>query len=159
MVAQGRWRAQRPEAGPGHAGFKIHALVSALPHATWPKLVAQWEAAQGDDERVKAFCNVILGEPWSEDVDDLDESALAGSVEDFDLESIPREVLLLTGGIDCQDDRLECSIVGWSRDGAAFVLAHQTYWGGPGDAEFFAAVFVDQADSRLVLFRALKIVA
>jgi len=134
MVRGGRWRALRPEVQ-GHAGFRLNALVSALAQATWPKLVAQWEAAQGDDERVKAFTNVILGEAWSEEVDGLDESALASTAEPFGVDALPKEVLAISCGVDCQDDRLECSLVGWSKDNTAFVLAHETFWGGPGDAE------------------------
>ena len=75
MVREGRWRALRPEVA-NHRGFRLNALVSALPHATWPKLVAQWEAAQGDDERVKAFVNTLLGEAWSEETDGMDEIGL-----------------------------------------------------------------------------------
>lgn len=39
-----------------------------------PKFVAQWEASQGDDERIKAFVNPLVGEAWSEDAKDAAQS-------------------------------------------------------------------------------------
>jgi phage terminase large subunit GpA-like protein len=131
MVRQGRWRALRPEAGPTHRGFRINALLSGLPHATWPKLAAQWEASSGDDERRKAFLNTLLGEPWAEECDEIDETVLAARAEGFDLDHIPAEVLALTVGIDIQSDRVELSVLGHARDGTAFVLGHVTIWGDP----------------------------
>lgn len=137
MVAAGRWRALRPEAGPTHRGYRINCLISALPHATWPKLAGAWEAAQGDDERLKAFHNVLLGEPWAEEVDELDEDALAGRVEGFDLDHIPSEVLACSVGADVQDDRIEASVLGHARDGTVYVLAHQTIWGNVHDDDLW----------------------
>ena len=114
--------------------------MSALPHATWPKLVAQWEAAQGDDERVKAFVNLCLGEPWAEAADEIDEEALAGRAEGFDLDHVPAEVLAVTVGADLADDRVELSVVGHGRDGAAYVLAHTVIWGSPLDNDTWSEV-------------------
>lgn len=37
MVSAGRWRATRPEVA-GHAGFRMNALVSLLPNASWGRL-------------------------------------------------------------------------------------------------------------------------
>ena len=59
----------------------------------------------------------------------VDQSALAARAEDFDLEHIPPEVLFITVGVDVQDDRLEASIVGWTRTNVCLVLAHYTIWG------------------------------
>jgi len=81
--------------------------------------------------RVKAFVNTLVGEAWSKETDGMDESALAATAEPFGLDAIPREVLALSSGVDCQDDRFECSIVGWSEDGTAFVLRHDTLLGQP----------------------------
>jgi phage terminase large subunit GpA-like protein len=47
-------------------------------------------------------------------------------------------VLAITCGVDCQDDRLECSLVGHARDGTVLILAHQVIWGSPDDNETFA---------------------
>ena len=59
-------------------------------------------------------------------------SALQARAEPFGLDSIPAEVLVLTAGCDVQDDRLEITLAGWTRDGTALVLGHVVIWGTPG---------------------------
>jgi phage terminase large subunit GpA-like protein len=39
--------------------------------------------------------------------------------------------LLISSGIDVQDDRLEATIVGWSQKGEIYVLDHRVLWGSP----------------------------
>lgn len=127
MVQRGRWRALRPEIT-GHRGYRINALVSNLPHATWAKLAAEFLRAKDDPTTLRVFVNTILGEPWREDEGGgLDESALAARVEDFD--HVPADVLALTLGVDVQADRLEATLCGWSRDNVCYVLTHVVLWG------------------------------
>ena len=51
MLRRGRWHVTRPEAGSAHAGFKINALASLLPQATWGKLAAEFLRAKDDSTR------------------------------------------------------------------------------------------------------------
>jgi phage terminase large subunit GpA-like protein len=131
MVAAGRWRATRPEIV-GHAGFRLNALISPLANARWRKLAAEFLRAKDDTDELRTFVNTILGEPWRDAGVEVDESALAARAEPFSLEAIPADVLVITVGVDLQDDRLECSVIGWSRT-ETFVLAHLIVWGSPGE--------------------------
>lgn len=131
MVRDGRWCVLRPEADPRCRGYRLSALISSLPHATWVKIAAAYEAAQGDDERMQAFTNLLLGEAWTEQADEVDDAELQGRVEGFDLDHVPAAVLAVTIGCDLADDRAELSVVGHARDGTVFVLAHLTFWGSP----------------------------
>jgi phage terminase large subunit GpA-like protein len=140
MLSKGRWRAQRRERGSGHAGFRINALASVLPQAAWGKLAAEYLRAKDDETTLRVFVNTVLGEPWREQADEIEETALARRAEGFDLGSIPPEVLALTVGADVQGDRIEASIVGHARDGTVYVLAHQCVYGEPGDADTWAEV-------------------
>ena len=119
----------------GHAGFRLNALVSLLPNASWAKLAAEFLRAKDDPTTLRVFVNTILGEPWRGEGNDLDEATLAARVEPFSLDDVPAEVLAITVGVDVQGDRLEATVVGWSRDNTAFVLAHETLWGPPDDEE------------------------
>lgn len=129
MVAQGQWRATRPEVQ-GHAGFRLNALVSLHANAAWGKLVAEFVAAKNDPTTLQTFVNTILGQGWRSDGDELAEDELAASAEPFGLGEVPAEVLALTVGIDVQHDRLEATFVGWTEDGAALILGHRVIWGG-----------------------------
>jgi phage terminase large subunit GpA-like protein len=44
---------------------------------------------------------------------------------------LPAEAILLTAGVDVNNDRIEISIVGWTKDNTAIVLEHGTLWGNP----------------------------
>jgi phage terminase large subunit GpA-like protein len=134
MVERGQWRATRPDIK-NHAGFRINSLVSLLPNASWCKLAPEFLRAKDDSTTLRVFLNTVLAEPWREQADEVDENELLGRVEPFDLDHIPPEILAITIGVDTQDDRLECSIVGHARDGTVFVLSHEIIWGSPLAAE------------------------
>jgi phage terminase large subunit GpA-like protein len=132
MVEQGRWRATNPDVI-GHAGFRLNALVSLLAKASWGLLAAEFLAAKNDSDLLQTFVNTILAQGWREAGEEVDENDLAQRVEDFSLNSIPKEVLCITCGVDVQDDRLECTIAGWTRNGECLVLGHEIIWGSFAD--------------------------
>ena len=127
MVANGRWRATAPDVR-GHAGFKINALISPHHNARWSKLAAEFLLAKQSPDTLQTFTNLVLGEPWRTEGEDLDEHALFNRREPFSLAAIPDDVLFVTVGVDCQDDRLETVVMGHGR-GDALVLDHRVFWG------------------------------
>jgi phage terminase large subunit GpA-like protein len=128
MVAKGAWRATRPEINEGrertHAGFRLNALISPLPNASWPQLVTEWLAAEGTPESEQPFVNTIEGRGWRGAGSELDPAKIAeavnpriglsGTNDDGSLR-MPEEVVLLTAGVDVQKDRLEVSIWGYAQ--------------------------------------------
>lgn len=129
MVAAGRWRANAPHVQ-GHAGFRINALVSPHANAAWGKLAAEFIRAKDNPATLQTFVNLTLGEPWREAEDELDESDLMARREPFGLpDRLPPEVLIVTAGVDCQDDRLEIVFLGHGKGDSAFILGHSVVWG------------------------------
>lgn len=131
MVAAGRWRATHPEVI-GHAGFRLNALVSLLANASWAKIAGEFLRVKDDSDELQTWTNTLMGEGWREAGVEVDENELASRVEPFGLDRIPGSVLVMTAGVDVQDDRLEVSIVGWSRT-EAFILGHLVLWGSPDE--------------------------
>ena len=127
VVARGRWRITQPEVV-GHAGFRLNALVSLAANATWAQLAQEFLAAKGDRAELQVFVNTSFGQGWSTPAM-ISEDALAARAEPFDLNDIPKEVLILTAGGDVQDDRVEISICGWTREGECLILGHIVVWG------------------------------
>lgn len=138
MIAKGKWRATRPEIV-GHAGFRINALVSPHSNASWGKLAAEFLAAKDSPDTLQTFVNTILAQGWREAADEIDENDLASRAEPWSLEDVPAAVLIVTCGIDVQDDRVEISFIGHSREDA-YVLGHSVVWGSPGDDSTWAEV-------------------
>jgi len=131
-VENGRWRAMAPEVK-GRAGFRINSLVSPHHNARWSALVAEFLQAKRTPETLQTFTNLVLGESWQTEGEDFDEHELYGRREAFTLENLPHDVLWLTVGVDCQDDRLEAVIIGHSVSDV-FVADHRVFW-GPIDGE------------------------
>ncbi|MGX7741542.1 phage terminase large subunit family protein [Rhodopseudomonas parapalustris] len=133
MVNAGAWRANAPEVI-GHAGFRLNALVSLLPNASWGKLASEFVAAKGDRTTLQVFVNTILAQGFRADGgEEIDDEALAKRAEAFSCEAMPEAVLLITAGVDVQRDRLEVTLLGWAEDGTMFVLKSLVIWGRPAD--------------------------
>lgn len=132
MVALGRWRAAAPDVK-GHAGFRVNCLISPHHNARWSKLAAEFLQAKKSPETLQPFVNAILGQPWKTEGEDLDEHELFARREAFRLDNLPPEVLWLTAGVDCQDDRLELVIMGHTETDW-LILDHRVFW-GPIDGE------------------------
>ncbi len=143
MVAAGRWRATHPDAQ-GHAGFRLNALVSLLANASWSRLAAEFVAAKDDPERLQPFVNTVLAEGWRGPGGELDEATLQSRAEPFDLNHMPSEVLAVTVGADVQDDRIEASVLGWTRASECLILGHFIVWGS-----FTEAATWDEFDELL----------
>ncbi|MEP0961116.1 MAG: terminase gpA endonuclease subunit [Roseobacter sp.] len=54
------------------------------------------------------------------------------------LDAVPPEVLVLTAGADIQQDRIEVSCTGWTKDDDMRVLARDVIWGSPTENETWA---------------------
>ena len=132
MVEAGGWRATAPHVQ-GHAGFRLNALVSLLPNASWGKLAVEFLSAKRDPAELQVFTNTILAEGWRIEGEELDENELAARSESFGLDALPESVLALTAGVDVQHDRLEVTIIGWSQDDTAWILGHVVIWGAYDD--------------------------
>jgi phage terminase large subunit GpA-like protein len=137
MTKQGIWTTKNPQAGRRHVGFKINSLSSMLPNAAWGKLAAEFLLSKDDPALHRVFVNTVLGLPYQEAGDEIDEDALKDRAEPFSLDDVPAEVLWLSAGIDMADDRAEVVICGWSKN-ECYVLAHEVVWSNDGiDDDFF----------------------
>lgn len=139
MVHAGRWRATKPEVR-GHASFRLSALTSQLPNASWPILateflLAKHDADKGDTSGLQAFVNTALAQPWAGPGETIADASFASMIEAFSLEAMPPVAMYLFAGVDVQGDRLEVSICGFDKEGICHVLSHQRIWGSPDDPE------------------------
>ena len=98
-----------------HLGYQLSALASAF--RSWESIVKEFLEIKGDKEKLKAFINTVLAETWEdENVAKLDYEKLYKAREKYSAE-VPDEVLILTAGIDVQDDWLAIEVVGWGANG------------------------------------------
>jgi phage terminase large subunit GpA-like protein len=95
-------------------------------------------SAKDHPDLLQPFLNTVLAEGWSGPGGDLQEDKLQARAEPFDLEHIPAEVLATTVGADVQDDRIEASVLAWTKTGECLILGHFVIWGSFADSETWA---------------------
>ncbi|WP_343618798.1 phage terminase large subunit family protein [Ralstonia sp.] len=127
MVERGEWRPSKPFTG--HAGFHIWAGYSLFPNASWRNLVAEWLEVKDDPLARQTFINLVLGETYEDRGDRaLKEDRLVARCEVWPAE-VPDGVAVITVGVDTQDDRFECEVVGWGRNEESWSIAHEVIEG------------------------------
>ena len=131
MLAAGEWRATAP--GDGRtAGFHLSGLYSPLGWLSWSDMVDDFLRAKSDAPMLKAFVNTRLAETWEEaSANKVSANELLERVEAYGYNSLPNAVLLLTAGVDVQDNRLAVSVWGWGRDEESWLTFHTEIWGDP----------------------------
>lgn len=109
-----KWVAKNPEAlHNGIRSFRLNAFMS--PWSDWKANVLKFLQAKDDPQQLQVFYNTILGELWEvRDRSGVPEK-LYDRREHYTAE-IPDGVLVVTMGIDTQDNRLEYEVVGWNRE-------------------------------------------
>ena len=113
-----KWVSKNPRAlDNGIRSFRLNAFMS--PWSDWKDIIRKFLKAGKDPEKLKIFYNTILGESWEIRTQNGLDDKLYNRREHYDAE-IPAGVLLLTMGVDTQDNRLEYEVVGWDRNGQSW---------------------------------------
>lgn len=109
--APAKWIAENPEAKRnGIRSFWLNAFCS--PWVSWEKIVSEYLGARGDTKKMKVVYNTLFGELWEDRGGLANEDDYMARREEYKAE-LPDGVLVLTMGVDVQDDRLEYEVVGW----------------------------------------------
>ncbi|WP_326514796.1 phage terminase large subunit family protein [Clostridium intestinale] len=132
-LLKGKWIAKYPDRFKKR-GFHLNELTS--PWKTWGEIVEDYLKAKDKNEKLKTWWNTSLGLPWEEfgelDMDEL----LARRREMYNLKEkdVPKDVLVLTAGVDVQDNRLEYEIVGWGLEKETWGVRYGVIMGDPGQS-------------------------
>ena len=112
MLAAGSWRATAT--GDGRTvGYHLSALYSPPGWYSWGSAARDFLTAKVKGrESLQTWINTVLGEVWEEEGARVDPDTLAGRVEQYQ-ERVPAGGLVLTAGVDVQDDRIEVEVVAW----------------------------------------------
>ena len=135
MLRGGEWRATAPSNG-RTAGFHLSGLYSPLGWCSWEQLVDDFLRAKGDAPALKSFVNTRLAETWEEDyAAKVSADGLLARRLDYKPGTCPAGVVLLTGGVDVQDNRLAVSVWGWGEGETGWLVWHQELMGDPTQTE------------------------
>ena len=125
-VKKGEWVAESESNGV--AGFWLNELYSS-----WVKLsemATNFIEAKKSPHTLKTFVNTSLGETWEEEQGEgLEDSNIYERRETY--EAIPNEALVLTCGVDIQDDRLEGEVKAWGENEESWGIKPFIIYGRP----------------------------
>ena len=130
-IRNGRWIGKTEFNGV--AGFSISGLYSP-----WTPLsdgVREFYSVKKNPEQLRVWTNTYLGQPFEDAGEQVDDFMLAERREGMPY--VPDDVVLLTAGVDVQDNRLEISIIGFGRDDESYVIDHVTLYGDPSTPQLW----------------------
>jgi phage terminase large subunit GpA-like protein len=139
MLERGEWRpgprVSEDDAPPADTrGYHISRIYS--PWTRWRALAELWITATTarDQRAMQSFVNLSLGEVWLSETEKITVEVLEKNREEYAAE-IPDGVLMLSCGVDTQDDRLELEVVGWGAGRESWGLEYAVI---PGDTSLDA---------------------
>jgi phage terminase large subunit GpA-like protein len=132
-VRNGQWVAGEPFNG--IAGFFINGLYS--PWTPLSEGVREFLSVKKNPEQLRVWTNTYLAELWEDAGERLEDFELADRRES--MPNVPDDVVVMTAGVDVQDNRLEISVVGWSGKGddESYVIEHHTIYGDPSTQQLW----------------------
>lgn len=129
LLAQGQWVPTNPNGA--YPSYHLSAFYSPLGWYSWEEAVTDFLEAKGDPQKMKVWTNNVCGEAWDEDNQEShDYSELELRREDYGCD-VPDGAVILTAGVDTQDDRLEVEIVGWGRGLESWSIDYRIIPGDP----------------------------
>lgn len=140
MFEAAEWRATAPFAG--IRGYRTWAVVS--PWLRLSEIVAGFLAKKDRPETLRQWVNEIRGESWEPPSERVETASLLLRREQYSAE-VPAGAMVLTAGVDTQDNRLEALVVGWGPDEESWVIARETFFGDPARPEVW-----DELDRELL---------
>ena len=151
-----KWIADNPEAyANGVRSFWLNAFVSQW--ASWESIVLKYLKALGSMKKMQVVYNTAFGMLWEDRGDLEDEDSLLARREDYGERDdgseveLPDGVLVLTCGVDTQNDRLEYEVLGHGHFGETWGIRYGVIRGGPDDKETWTQL--DDVISHVYRFR------
>ena len=146
ILKKGRWIPTNPDANPGVVSFHLSSLYSPHGWTSWTSIAREFLDSKDDPSRLQVWTNTKLAETWEDMAgQQIDPTSLMVRREKWGPE-LPRQVVILTCGVDVQDNRLELEIVGWGRGEESWPIDYHVLYGDPSTPELWAQL--DEVLSR-----------
>lgn len=119
-VKSGYYIAEHPEIT-DHLGYHVNAIAS--PWQSLEQLVKKFLDCGNDQNKLRTFVNLSLAETWKPKVDVPEWNRLYERRESYPSGVIPNDrIMFLTAGVDVQQNRLEASVYGWTKNRECYLI-------------------------------------
>lgn len=135
MLKCGRWVAEG--FARGIAGFHLSELYS--PWVKWADIVDAHYKSLKDSQLRRVWVNTTLAETYEESGERLDPGALYARREVYPA-AVPAAAVVLTAGVDVQDNRLEVQIRAYGPGEESWRVAYRVLYGDPAESLVWEAL-------------------
>ena len=133
MLAGGNWVSTSEDGKPGKIGFHLNAIYSPAGWISWADIASEFIESKSNPLRLRTFVNTILGETWESKGEQPDWEKIYGRRERYHHGTVPEGAVVLTAGVDVQQDRLEVEVVGWGKGLESWSVDYQVIQGKPSE--------------------------
>lgn len=138
MMKLGKYKHKYPERK--KRGFRVNSLYSPVGWLSWEQIADEFLKAaalmkKGNIQQMKVWTNTRMAQTWEEQGDQPEWTKLSAKAEPYRPLSIPWGGMMLTAGVDTQDNRLEIVIEAWGRGEEKWTIYHGTIYGDPDQTE------------------------
>jgi len=123
MLRTGQWRSTGGR-GAGGRIVACHLNTLASPWVRFGEVASKFLRVKEDPEELRNFVNSWLGEPWETASAKMDGDLVLERQTEVPEGVVPEEAVLLTGGVDVQEDRLYWTVRGWGPRLTSWGIAH-----------------------------------
>lgn len=131
QIQRGAWRATKKPLAAKSAGFHLNQIITSW--TPLEQMVRNFLASYKSPELLKTWTNTELGESYEEQGETSSAEQLYARREGYT--KIPVAAVVLTAGVDVQDDRLEVEIIAWGAGHESWGVEVAVLAGDPGLAD------------------------
>lgn len=136
MFQSGLW--SEPKVESKTESFLLSAMYQPYGWLSWSDLYDEWQSAQelydkGLENQMIVFHNTRLARSWERKNEVAVFDEVRSRAEGYKLRVAPDGVLLITAGVDTQDNRLAVQLVGYGKGLRAWVLDYIEIMGDPAE--------------------------
>lgn len=133
MMSKGVWQPRNK--GHIHRGYKLGSLYSPKGWLSWNEIAIEFVKAhklllKGDDRLMQVWVNTRDARAWKAKLEGVDITNAHDRVESYSAQ-VPDEVMIITMGVDTQDDRFEIEVIGHGRNGETWSIDYKVIAGDP----------------------------
>ena len=145
MLQKGKWISQNPDGK--YPGFHLPQFYSVLGSSKWRSAVNKHLKIQQKKKKSnptyiedrETWTNDVCAEPWEETQDPkMNWEKLFNRRELYKIEPLNEKIVVLTAGVDIQDDRIEVQVIGFGLDYETYVIEYKTFHGKLSELEIWA---------------------
>jgi len=118
-----------------HRGFLVPSFLSPVGWLSWDSIAREFLKAkkaldQGDSRLMQTWVNTREARPFMPKLDGVDITDVDSRLEEYGAD-VPNDVMIITAGVDTQDDRFEVVMLGHGKYGELFFIDYKVIAGDP----------------------------